>query len=341
MLILKESVVNSLFANLDQAGVQEYQKTLLAALSEYENNPSIIPPRIVTTTKYCTHLFMASTGSRVGMKAITGSKVGFKGITTILDKETGYPIGIVNGATLTAFRTALCNTLPLIKFYPLNESYSNDKLIVFGVGDQAIWHIRLSLILYPNRFTNVIIVNRTISKAQNLCESFSKEYPNVNFKASGLSTGADNDDSLLEEFKDASVVFTCIPTSVPTVTKKLIERCKGRCFIGAIGSYKPLMTEIEGSVLKDLVIDKGTKIIVDSIEHCLHEAGEFIINDIKEESLIDISSLYSSDSNYKWIKESKVVVSKLVGLCIMDVWVGNHCLEEAEKLRVGITIDDF
>ncbi|CAI8509778.1 unnamed protein product [Pichia kudriavzevii] len=340
MLVVNESVITSLFANLTRAGVKQYQDTLLRALQEYEKHPEIIPPRIVTSTEQCVHLFMASTGTHVGMKAITGSKEGFKGITTILDKDNGYPLGIINGATLTAFRTALCNTLPLVKYYPLEHTYENETLVVFGVGDQAVWHVRLSLILYPGRFSKVVVSNRTVSKAVKLCELFGHEYPNVEFLPYGLSTGED-DDPLLKEFEKTTVVFTCIPTSKPTVTRKLVQNCKGHCFIGAIGSYKPHMTEIEGAVLHDLVLNKGGKIVVDSVEHCLHEAGELIINDIKESDLVDIPSLYTSQFDDASFKESEVVVSKLVGLCIMDVWVGNQCLEEARKAGKGIEIDDF
>lgn len=344
MLVITESVVTKLFQSLTQSGVASYQATLLSALKEYEQDTSIIPPRIVTTTDYCTHLFMASTGSRVGMKAISGSKDGFKGITTILSKETGYPLGVINCATLTAFRTALCNTLPLVKFYPINGEYQNEKLVVFGVGDQAIWHIRLTLTLYPKRFSKVIIVNRTVSKADLLCEKFKEEFKGIKFESSGLSSDLNYKNYLLNEFKDTSVVFTCIPTSTPTIKKELIDQCKGKCFIGAIGSYKPHMTEIEGSVLKELVISKGGKIIVDSVDHCLHEAGELIINDIKGDDLIDISTLSSSipdNDTSNWLHNSKVVVSKLVGLCIMDVWVGSKCLEEAKTNGVGIEIENF
>ncbi|KAG0687192.1 hypothetical protein C6P40_002760 [Pichia californica] len=338
MLVLTEQVITSLLQNLTQKEAVSYQDTLLAALSEYENDESIIPPRIVTTTPYCTHLFMASTGSHVGMKAITGSREGFKGITTILNKENGYPLGIINCATLTAFRTALCNSLPLVKFYPLSENYNDETLLIFGVGDQAIWHTRLSIILYPNRFSNVVIVNRTISKAELLCKNFKIEYPNINFK----SVAIDNKSTLLSEFSKASIVFTCIPTSIPTVTKELVaQHGSKRLFIGAIGSYKPHMTEIEGSVMKDYVISKGNKIVVDSIDHCLHEAGEFIINDIKKDNLIDISSIYSNETNSSFLSSSQIAVSKLVGLCIMDVWVGSRCLEEAKLKGVGIEIDNF
>lgn len=343
MLVLTEQVVTSLLKNLSTKEAVSYQNTLLKALIEYENDPSIIPPRIVSTTPYCTHLFMASTGSHVGMKAITGSKNGFKGITTILDKENGYPLGIINCTTLTAFRTALCNSLPLVKFYPLNKIYSNnDKLIIFGVGDQAIWHIRITLILYPNRFSDVIIVNRTISKAENLCNSFKSEYPNINFKSISINDKI----NLLNEFKEnVSIIFTCIPTSNPTITNDLINESiklnkNNRLFIGAIGSYKPHMTEIEGTVLKDFIINKGNKIIVDSIDHCLHEAGELIINNIEKDNLIDIPSIYSNDFSNS-LQSQQFAISKLVGLCIMDVWIGNRCLEEAKAKGLGVEIDNF
>lgn len=327
-----------MFKNLTPEGVAEYQSTMLAALREYQQQPQIIPPRIVTTTEYCTHLFMASTGSKVGMKAITGSKEGFKGITTILDKHTGYPLGIVNGATLTAFRTALCNTLPLVKFYPVDNNYSNDEtLAIFGVGDQAIWHTILSLILYPNRFNKVIIINRTIAKAEKLADSFKSEYPNTEFIP--ISTIEDGGElKLLELFKKVTVAFTCIPTSVPTITQALVDQCEKSLFIGAIGSYKPHMTEIEGQVLKN-AISNGSKIVVDSKEHCLHEAGELIINGIEENELIEITDLYNEDCEQ--FQKSKVVVSKLVGLCLMDVWIGSKCLEQAKETGVGVNIDNF
>lgn len=347
MLVLKDQVITTIFKNLTRTQIASYQDTLIKGLLEYENDHSIIPPRIVTATPYCTHLFMASTGTHVGMKAISSSKKGLLGITTILDKLTGYPLAVINGATLTAFRTALCSTLALTKCFPVNDNISYDNsgevLIVYGVGDQAVWHVRLTLILYPNRFKNVIIVNRTLSKAAALCQEFTSEFENAesNSNVEFLPIGSD-DKGLIDWFVNATVVFSCVPTTSPTVLKKEIDKCEKRVFIGAIGSYKPHMIEIEGELMKSLVLENGGKIIVDSSDHCLEEAGEFLQNDIKSDSLIDISEIYAKSSeNSDWISKSKVVVCKLVGLCIMDVWVGTHVMEKATEMGAGITIDDF
>ncbi|GMM31082.1 hypothetical protein DAMA08_038270 [Martiniozyma asiatica (nom. inval.)] len=328
MLVLSEKVITGIFSNLSPSDVLHYQQILLKGLAEYESNNSLIPPRVVQATEYgCTHLFMTSMGSRVGMKAITGSKMGFNGITTILDRETGSAKAVINGSTLTAFRTALANSLGLVKYYPIDKKYNNEMMISFGVGDQSLWHIKLSLILYPGRFKSVICVNRTLKNGQIFCDKLKKEFPNTEF----ISTDKEGLKNI--NLETCGLIWTCIPIGEPTVTKDITDKCAQKLFIGAIGSYKPHMIEVSGEVLNEAL--KYGKILVDSKEHCLHEAGEFIQNNIKEDSLIELCEVYTE----KLPVEGKLVVSKLVGLCIMDVWVGEECLNQAIKEGLGIDVD--
>lgn len=339
MLVLSDSVISTQFKNLSLDALKAYQETLVGALLEYAHDNSIIPPRVVASTPYnATHLFMTSMGTRVGMKAITASSIGFNGVTTILDRETGAPLAVINGSTLTAFRTALCTSLGLVKTFPVDVKYfNNETLVVFGVGDQAVWHVRLALILYPHRFSKVVCVNRTLQKAKDYCSYMSKGYEST-LEFIPIEMG---DEQLKEYFKSTSVVFTCVPSTVPTVTLELTSLAQGKLFIGAIGSYKPQMIEIDGDVLNE-VLKAGGKILVDSKEHCLHEAGEFIQNRIQEDSLIEYSDVYSGDGeSTSFLANSSIVVSKIVGLCIMDVWVGSHCLQQAQKEGTGIEIADF
>lgn len=328
MLVLSDEVISGQFQSLTPDKLLAYQDTLLEALIEYSKDPSIIPPRVVQQTPYgATHLFMTSHGTHVGMKAITASKKGLQGITTILDRETGEALAVINGATLTAFRTALCTTIALVKMYPPSNEVSDETLIVFGVGDQALWHVRLALILYPKRFTNVVCINRTKSKAEDFCELLKGEHPNIKFNPLGSSEKQE----LIAWFENATVCFSCVPTTEPTITLDLVAKVKGRLFIGVIGSYRPPMIEISGEVLNE-VLKTGKKIIVDSCDHCLHEAGEFIQNNIGRESLIECAQLKNEDV------DGKIVISKLVGLCVMDVWVGAHCLEQAKRENRGLEV---
>ncbi|KAH3662400.1 hypothetical protein OGAPHI_005652 [Ogataea philodendri] len=330
-----------LLGSLNLAQLKQFQKVLQTALIAYHKDHSLIPSRIVTTTPYATHLFMASTGETVGMKALTGSKQGFTGVTTILDKEVGFPIGILNAATLTAFRTALCTTLTLVKALPIGSvGKSKETLVCFGVGAQAQWHIRLALILYPQRFDQVIIVNRSVEKAEALADDFKKEVSAIEFKAVATA-----DKDLKFYFEKASCVFGCVPSTEATILADyVVNNSVEKVFIGAIGSYKPHMIEIEGDLLKESLA-KDTKIVVDSISHCLDEAGEFIQNDIGASSLIEVSELYmetpAGKEQLKKMDESKIVISKIVGLSIMDVSVGHYVLETAKSQGLGIVIDEF
>ncbi|ODV83730.1 hypothetical protein CANARDRAFT_9294 [[Candida] arabinofermentans NRRL YB-2248] len=346
MKILSDAMVSGLLKTMSSQDVQDYQNTLLRALLEYQNDHSLIPQRIVTTTPFCTHLFMASTGSIVGMKAITGSPAGFKGITTILDKHEGFPIGIINGKTLTAFRTALCTSLSLIKTFPINstEIKPSGDLICFGVGDQALWHIKLSLILYPGAFNKVFIINRSIEKADAFVDELKPEFPGQKF----VTVSGTDSDAVAASFKEACVIYSCVPTTEPTILNSYLDgNVAEKIFIGTIGSYKPHMIEIEGELIKAQCLNKGGKVIVDSMEHCLEEAGEFLQNNIHGDSLIEVAQLFEGSSEetvksqLEFIKTNKVVISKIVGLCIMDVHVGNHVLGAAESKGIGLDMETF
>ncbi|VEU21405.1 DEKNAAC102613 [Brettanomyces naardenensis] len=344
MLVLKESEVRSLVTGLSADDIKEYQDVLLDSLIEYYHNRSILPPRIVTTTPYATHLFMASTGSAVGMKALTGSGNGFAGLTTILDKFQGFPVGILNASTLTAFRTALCTTLALVKAFPLDNSAIGGTLICYGVGAQAEWHIRLTLQLFSGRFSKVVIANRTVSKADSLVTLLRQEFKQVPIEAHGIGDGKE----LAKQYEDASVIYSCVPSTSPTVLDFQIEQCRrSKVFIGAIGSYKPQMIEIDGDLIKKECLDKGGRVIVDSVTDCLAEAGEFILNDIGKESLVELASIYLDDppedaqKQLQYLKTGRVVICKLVGLCIMDISVGSFVLKQAERRHIGTLIEGF
>lgn len=341
MLILSESNVKQLLSDLTPERIQKYQKAVSTGLSDFHKDASIQPSRMVITTPFATHLYMGCAGTTVGMKALTGSKEGFKGLVTVLDPHTGIPEGLVNAFTLTAFRTAISTSLALIKAFPLDRSDIGDTLICHGSGPQAYWHIKIALILYKE-LSNIYIVDRTLENANKLVNRFKAD----GFKQTFQTIKDTDADSIKKAYENASIVFSCVPSTSPTVLESNVSFNKQpRLFIGTIGSYKPNMIEIEGSVLKDECISKGGLIMVDSTQDCLGEAGEFIQNSIGEDSLIDIAEVsentVKSAKQLKYLKSGKVIISKLVGLCVMDVAAGFQLLKEGAEMHLGVNIDDF
>lgn len=329
MKLLGSKAIDSFLNDLTPDRIHDFQNVMLGALKQYKEDPSIIPPRTVSSKGNTTHLFMPSLGSDVGMKLITGSPSGFKGATLIIDPIDGAPIGLIDGAIVTAFRTALCSTIPLVKVLPLDSKDEHSipkKIFVNGVGAQAYWHIKLTLILYSNSINEVFICNRTLSKTEALCSSLSQQYGQVKF----TPVPADDSESIKNAYKEVSIVYGCVPTTSPGILKEYIDQSNKKIYISVIGSYKPHMTEVDRKIVGN-ILESNRKIIVDSKEHAGHEAGELIQNNVKEENLVEVYDFYQGKDE----KESNITLCKLVGLSIMDITIGAELL----RLCPGLEVD--
>lgn len=299
------------------------------ALTAYSNDKSLIPPRIVTTTKLATHLFMPALGDSTGFKALAGSSEGFKGVTMILNPANGEVIGLLNAKSLTAFRTALASSLPLSNFFRTMEG-SDNQCISFGSGLQSYWHIKLCLLLYAGSITSVVLANRSIPNLQKMIDELAEEFPDVGFKIVLFGS-----EECAQEVDKSCVLFGCTPSTEPVMYHKWLKSERRR-FVSLIGSYKPQMMEIDGSFVTAALESSG-KIIVDSVADVAVEAGEIIQNNVPDEKLLPIAEASKDDDVYK----GDLLFSKIVGLSIMDISVGAEILSMCDKKNIGIVIDDF
>ncbi|CUM67327.1 uncharacterized protein PRCAT00005020001 [Priceomyces carsonii] len=336
MKVLSDKSIEQYLKSLNYEGLKDFQVVLHTALLEYKDDESIIPPRIVTKRGKATHIFMPLVGSQVGIKTLTGTTNGFKGAVTILD-DIGNIRGILNATVLTAFRTALCSTLPLSRVFHSSgdRNLKGTKILVFGVGLQAYWHIRLTLTMYPDQFVEVVVCNRTLSKAETFCENLSKEFPDIKFNSLAL----DDEVAIEAACLNISIIYGCLPSTNPVILKRYVDNCQnGSLYISVIGSYQPQMTEVDGLVIKE-ILQGGGRIIVDSKEHASHEAGELIQNMVPIGKLVEVSEYTSSEDISVYKGSSKIVLCKLVGLSIMDVAIGSKLIDDAEKRNDGISVD--
>ncbi|ANZ76121.1 BA75_02450T0 [Komagataella pastoris] len=333
MLVLREKDVQEVLKGLDPKEIKEFQVELASSLADYNKNPSLIPQRIVASTDAAVHLFMPSLGKNIGLKALTGSSHGFKGIVTLLDGDDGTPIGILNASTLTAFRTALATTLALSKTFKTDDDIDRKALTVFGSGPQAFWHVKLALILYPS-VTTVIVVNRSQESGAKLVNDLKSEFQTVSYELHLLN----EPEVYSKAVHRSSIIFGCIPSTEPAIKFKDLSTTS-KTFIGLIGSYKPHMKEVDDETI-DFLVSSNSKILIDSYEHTKHEAGE--LQSVDTKYLIELGEIWETDSfSIESVNNTPVVLSKIVGLSIMDVSVGADILSRASKLHIGINIDDF
>ncbi|KAK6455649.1 uncharacterized protein RJT20DRAFT_128944 [Scheffersomyces xylosifermentans] len=348
-----KDIVAYLDSKLTQKSIlEDFQPALVNSLRTYGDDPNkIVPPRIAQVSNNeksdTTHLFMPCISpDEVGIKVISGGQgnnakgLGFQGCVLIMDEITGSLKAVLNAGTLTAFRTALASTLGLTKVISVDKDGLLPEVAVFGVGAQAYWHVKLTLILYQGKFTTVNILNRTLKNAEALAATLSSEFKDIKFNSYSYQDPEVEQD-LTDHVRNSSVIFGCTPSTVPIIKKDYINsNAKYPKFISLIGSYKPHMIELDLAIVEELKTS-GVSIIVDSKEHTLHEAGELIQGDITENELIEIPDLYVGEisSSTFTLASSNLTVQKLVGLSIMDLSVGKYISEDAGD--VGVDIPDF
>lgn len=335
MKVLSEKTVQLILDKLDKRSIlNEYQPLLLRSLKTLKN-PNILPPRIVqpsnTKESDSVHLFMPCIGEgEVGIKVLTGGPgnskkgLGFVGSVMIFDEITGSLEGVINARTLTAFRTALASTIPMVKVINPETPNLSPYISVLGSGLQAYWHTKLCLLLYP-QMKHVTIINRTESNAKTLEKDLAQEFPNIDFSVK-LSSDKEAIQSALQQ---STFIFGCMPSTEATIKSEHINMDPSRpVYINLIGSYKPHMIELDSQFISSEFQD--TKIIVDSIPDSLVEAGELIQTNKTKDQLVEISSIESNVSSV--VTPNNITLAKLVGVAIMDISVGKLLLSKAGTL---------
>ncbi|GAA5893583.1 uncharacterized protein JCM6883_003568 [Sporobolomyces salmoneus] len=305
------------------------------------------PQRTSTESEHHRFLYMPSRlatpaqGSATSIKVVAAPKPdctipGLPASTLLMDEETGRISAIVNASELTGIRTAAASALAT-KILANPESKT---LVVFGAGNQAYWHARLILDLFPSVEKAQFVVRKPSPRSEALLERIKSEYPQV---ASGVST----QEGASEVTQRADIICTCVPSTTPLFA---VTDLKVGVHINAIGSYTPSMFEFPPSLISPSTAQIPT-ILVDSREACLHEAGELIESGIKGEKLIEIGELCDADGKLKQDAETRVKLGRLrrpegerslfkcVGVGAMDGAVTRLVVQVAKERGLGKLVD--
>jgi ornithine cyclodeaminase/alanine dehydrogenase-like protein (mu-crystallin family) len=130
------------------------EKTMTAlALPDASQLPSKVGvhPRPETSFAHAMPAYLRAgepAGDLVGMKWVTGfatnNRIGLPSITAVVvlnDPETGLPTAIVDGAPITAQRTAAISGVAIRRFGPARSSGSNIDVALIGAGVQGHAHL--------------------------------------------------------------------------------------------------------------------------------------------------------------------------------------------------------
>lgn len=172
-----------------------------------------------------------------------------QGEVLVLDPNTGQRLFLLDGATVTARRTAALSLLAAQMLAPIPAG----PLLIVGAGTQARAH--LEAFQAGLNVQKVYITSRTFEHAQ------------------ALAAYAQSRGVKAQALPDPAAIVHETPLIVTATTSRqavLPETVHKQAFIAAVGAYRPEMAEIPGSLVK------RCRVYVDTLEGAQTEAGDLL-----------------------------------------------------------------
>ncbi len=303
---------------------EEVVEIIESAMLLYETGNFMQPDRITVNRKDKeTYLYMPCFTDEVkGTKILTlyveNAQKGIptiQGVMLLNDVQTGKINCIMEGSTLTAYRTGAVGSCGIKHTTPKNVT----TLGIVGTGIQGYYQC-----LYACKIRNIkqiTVFDIFKDKAEEFKKRLENALPNVSIRV------ADSTEELLNN----SEVIVTVTTSPKPVLPNDADLLRGKHFIG-IGSYKPTMQEYPQALLE--IVDD---IFID-VEFAKEETGD-LINPLREgwikENQIHTLGKYLD----KEINVDGTTFYKSVGMALFDITVADYIYYKAKKLGIGIELE--
>jgi ornithine cyclodeaminase len=266
----------------------------------------------------------ADTPAAAGAKIVSvfGGNVD-KGLPTInaivvtVDPTTGVPLGVLEGATVTALRTGAVSGAAT----DLLARPDASRLAVIGAGVQGVTQAAAVCAVRPIREIRVADLNRAA------VESFAERLAVWDADASRLVTAASDAENAV---RDADVICTATTSTRAVFDDSWLAP---GAHINAVGAYTPSMQEIPDATIGRALI------VVDATEAALHEAGDLIQaiqRGVIDQSgaQLELGDLVLGRAPGRTSLE-QITFFKSVGNAIQDMIVAGAALEAAKQAGAG------
>ncbi len=172
-----------------------------------------------------------------------------QGEVVVMETSTGTRLGILDGATVTARRTAALSLLAARELAHRPE----DPLLVVGAGAQGRSH--LEAFREGLGVSKVFVLSQTLKSAETLA---------AHAESLGMEAAAVTDPQ--EALGEVSLVVTATTSREPVLPDAIAEGT----FVAAVGSFRPEAAELPPGLIS------GSTVVVDTVEGAEEEAGDLI-----------------------------------------------------------------
>lgn len=234
----------------------------------------------------------------------------------VLEPDTGRPIALLDGAMLTAIRTAAASGAAT----DLLARRDCRTAALFGAGVQAITHLFAMCAVRP--IEKIFICGRTPSKVAALIAEFAGR-PAIPAELIAA-------DSPRQALADADIVC-CTTTSKEPIFDD--ADLKPGTHINAVGSYTPQAREVPPETVRRALV------VADSRQAAWEEAGDLI--QPMQAGLIGREHIHAELGELVLGRQTgrsddrQITFFKSVGLAVQDVIAAKVALENAARLKLG------
>ena len=233
----------------------------------------------------------------------------------VLDPATGAPKAFMDGSSLTAIRTGAGGGVAA----DLLARKDATTVGLFGAGVQA--RAQLQAVMAVRNITCVNLISRTHASAQQLATEISAwtvtDAPEVNLV------------SKPQQVVESADIVICATTSATPLFDG--NDLQPGTHITAVGTFVPEKREVDTTTIR-----RAHRIVVDSREDCLEEAGDLIIPNAEIDA--EIGEIINGNKPGRQSDE-EITFFKSVGVAVQDAVAGAAVLAEAEAKELGTLVE--
>jgi len=247
------------------------------------------------------------------------------GLMLINDYETGAPLAMLDGQSVTAYRTGAVGGVGMRHLSSLNCH----SVGIVGAGTQGFYQALYACA--ARKIRKVFVFNHSARDLTSYLQRLREAIGNPEVEVTQCFT-------IEELVANSDIICTTTPAEAPVLPNDA-EALRGKCII-AVGSFKPTMREIPDAIWQ--LVDK----VYTELPFACEESGD--LSQPLEAGLLKLEDVVYMNAHLaarecirEGVEEAASEVAnettyfKSVGMGLFDICIANKMLEVAKRRKIG------